>query len=366
MNTDQATFDGFVDDPPPAPAGPPPIVIDRSTLERWATCPHQAALVAAGYASTGSADADAGNEVHAVLARAVAERADGATAAHLRDLIEQGQLASRPDVQPDVCAAVRRWPLVELLTRREDGAERAPEDLLRFDGGTGPRSGQLAADLIPADDGRPAVRLTCEVDVLVSTVSRERVRLIDWKSGRKWWTPTDVRESFQFQFYAELVFRTYPAVRTVEAVVFMTREGRGTDVVEFVEADRTRINARLRAAADIYLAHRDVVERERAAENPNSVMGTVPAWPTPEKCAICPAVRVCTLAHRPANLDAVDPEGAVRQLVVLEEAAARIRGQLSARVRATGADLVYGEGKERVAFGVGKPKQQRAATCDLY
>jgi hypothetical protein len=66
------TLQMFVDDTPEAPAVP---VIDRSTLERWATCPHQAAHVDRGLVSNSSTDADVGNAAHDILAAAVKARA---------------------------------------------------------------------------------------------------------------------------------------------------------------------------------------------------------------------------------------------------------------------------------------------------
>jgi hypothetical protein len=87
------------------------------------------------------------------------------------------------------------------------------------------RSGQLAADLIPADDDRGAVRLTSELDLLMATASEEELDWCDWKSGWKWWTATDVRDAFQFQMHAWLIFHRFPTVSRINCRVFMTREG---------------------------------------------------------------------------------------------------------------------------------------------
>lgn len=340
----------FVDEP----AGPPPIIIDRSTLERYADCPHQGYLVERKMVSTGGMDAEVGSAVHDELSAAVAmRRYNACDPRELREWIEEGALKSRPDLQPEVVAALRRaYPIVDLICRHPSGSPRSFEDILRFDGGDDEAAGQLAADILPADDTRGAVRLTAELDLLMAGASVEELELVDWKSGWRHWTASDVKDSFQFQQYAWLVFRCYPAVQRVRVRVYMTRDGLATSAVEFTrDRDFWQINARLLSAATIYLEH-------HKAEDPE----TVPAWPLPDRCSLCPAAQRCRVAHEPERELAVDPVAYLQQYVVLQAATDRMRAAMISVVRKQGRDIV-GDG---VAFGTGKPKAARAAACDLY
>jgi hypothetical protein len=353
----QAISNGFVDEEE-VQAGPAPIILDRSTLERWAECPHQAFHVDRHLVPNDSFDAQVGAAVHDVLSRACAARAMDATPAHeLRDSLEVWAAQARPDIQPAVVAALRRaYPIVQVLTTLPGNSrDRAPEDLSRFDGGKGERSGQLAFDLLPAAEGgsRGPIRLTTELDLLLATASPAELEIVDWKAGRKQWTATDVAESFQFQFQAAAVFRCYPDVERVSVRVFMTRDGEATSPVVFSrERHLYAITQRLLKAVEWFLRFRD-------AESPEDVE----AWPSPDKCGVCPAaMRCCVVDQQPERDVAAHPEQALRRLVVLEEQAGRLKRSLSALVRENGKDIVASD----VAFGVNKPKAARAPTCDVY
>jgi hypothetical protein len=354
MNTAIAEPETFFTDEQDAA---PPIVLDRSTLERWgAICPHQAYHIDRKLVSSAGVDADVGNEVHAILAKAVAARhTEGWPASQLRQYIEEQAMASRPDLQPAVLAALRKtYSLVALFCFQANGPERSAEDILRYDGGQGRHAGQLAWDIIPAaDDGsRGPVRITCELDLLMAGVSIEELEAIDFKSGWKWYTAGDVESSFQFQFYAALIFWNYPTVNRVRFRVWMTRDGVATSPVEFTRENLYAIGERLRSAVAIYLKYRDA----DAADD-------VPAWPAPTRCSICPAATQCIVAHSPERDVAANPARAVQQLVVFEAAAERLRETLSAVVRQTGRDIVCEDG---TAFGTGKPVQPRAKPCAVY
>ena len=169
----------FTDYPP----GPAPVILDRSTAERWANCPHQAYHVGRGLVSNGGTDADVGSAVHEILARACHSRhADATPFPEVREFIDFAASESRPDLQPAVVDALRRcYPIASLLCHLPNGTERHPEDLLRYDGGEGPHAGQLAGDLIEAkgDGSRGAVRLTAEVDLLMAGASSEELELYE-------------------------------------------------------------------------------------------------------------------------------------------------------------------------------------------
>jgi hypothetical protein len=62
----------------------------------------------------------------------------------------------------------------------------------------------------------------------------------------------------------------------------------------------------------------------------------VPAWPTPEKCAICPAASRCSLASRPAADVATNPASALLQYVAVQAAADQLKANLTTFVRKAG------------------------------
>lgn len=334
-------------------ADEPSQIVDRSTLERYAVCPHQARLIDSGQVSSSSLDTDAGQAVHDVISEAVRLRhVDGLDPSELRYLIERRAAEARPDIQPAVVAALRQaYKLVSLICYHETLSERSPADILRYDGGAGDFKGQVAADLIPAVDGNPALRLTAELDFLIATASAQELELIDWKSGWTTWTGTDVRDSFQFQSYGWLVMANYPECRRVSVRVHMTREGYATSPVTFVrERDFEPIRQRLITAALTYRAHA------------NAPPEAAPAWPAPERCGLCPAAQRCKCAHEPGSDLAKAPEGYLRQYVSLKAITDKMHDAMTAKVRDSGKDIVFGD----VAFGTNKPKQQRAPACDSY
>jgi hypothetical protein len=149
MNTQQTIpeFAGFIDD-----TGPAPLVLDRSTGERWCTCPRQGWFVDNGGVSNSSFAAESGTACHAIIAAAIkARHKDGAQHFDIRQLMTELAAKSRPDLQPDVLSALTGsaiWKIADIICRRRDnGAERHADDAIRYQGGEGEHSGQLAADL---------------------------------------------------------------------------------------------------------------------------------------------------------------------------------------------------------------------------
>lgn len=335
--------------------GPAPILCGRSEIQAFAECPLRGHAVHNGLCSTSSTPADIGNEIHRILAMAVKSRSENGTRPYdLRELIREEAARSRPDVQPFVVD--RLWciyKIVELICADDEtGAARHEENLERYDGGDGTHSGQISAVAIAATEGRAAVHITCELDLLMRTASPEQLDVIDWKSGFTHWTATAVKTSFQFQFYAVVTFINYPRVNRISVRVFMTAKGEMTSIVIFERKDFYDIHKRIMSALDVYLDYRD---------EPQDV---VPAWPAPEKCSTCPYLLKCRVAHEPTAEVARDPESTLYRLVVIEKEAATLRKILSNIVRERGADLVF----PGAAFGCEKPaeKATKAKPCVVY
>lgn len=354
QTSEPETEDLFTD----APAALPPVICDRSTLERYANCPAQAVMVERRIASNGSQPAQVGSAVHEILSDAVKLRIDGGRPNELRDLIQDLATKSRPDIQPEVMAACRRtYPIVDLICRHENGEERNADDIIRHDGGKGAQSGQLAFDILPATDERGPIRMTGELDLLLATESDKEARIVDYKSGWKHWTAGDVARSFQFQFYAYLVLANYPSLQRVMVQVFLVRDGTAVSEVAFDRSQMYPIGQRIQSAVKLYLFWRGTDNTE-----------IVDAWPEPAKCAICPASINCRLAHEPEAEFSRNPDAMLAKLVVMTAAKKRIEGYLSEivrkgieRVRDPG-DIVCG----KTAFGVEKPAKSRAKPCGVY
>lgn len=334
---------------------PEPVILDRSTLDRWADCPHQAALMEHHKIGVSNEDTEAGQQCH----DAIAQQIEAVTLAedHIvrpgefaDNLIQAGKACPRVDVQPRVARVLQTsaWTVARIV------CERSASDILRFDGGKGFYSGQLAFDVYPRTEDRGARRVTGEVDLLLATPSREELDLYDWKSGYKRWTATDVSQSFQFQTYALLVFENYPEVLRVNVRVVMLADNDVTPVYTFERKYIDQYRQRVRAAVDLYDLHH------------GSDPADVPAWPTPSSCSICDAVRHCRVASDQSVDVASDPVESIQRLIALEAATERIRKYLTAKVREGGKDIIATIGGEQVAYGTNKPKASRAATCDLY
>lgn len=325
-------------------------IVDRSTLEPYAVCPRQGWFLANGVKKSGEC-LDVGTEVHAIVSAAVAERQEnGAQPRELRDTMVSNSFDSRPDVQPRVSQVIRscNWPVSMLLCFKPSNNERHPDDILKYDGGKDARAGQIAHDL--ELDGT-TYRLTCELDLLLATDSPEELDYYDWKSGWTHWTATDVKNSFQFQFYVFLIFANFPSVQRVRVRVFMCGEGSSTGVVEFEKKDMYASGRRIETALKL-----------RAVAMSMTDASKVDAWPESDRCAICPAAIQCAAASKDDVDIAVDPAAYLNRYVILSTAEAAMKANLTKWVRKTGADLESGVN----AFGVNKPRAVRAATCDLY
>lgn len=332
-----------------------PIIVDRSTLERYQTCPAQGSAIERRLCIASSPEADAGQQVHDVVAEAtrMAAEADMGSA-DVRQFMDDAIHRCRPDVQPEAVEGLRRsiYALTQHLFYHPNGEARHWDDLVRYDGGEGEQSGQLAWDLTE-HQGRP-VRLTCETDLLMACGSDEEFNLYDYKSGRKFWSATDVQTSFQLGcFYPWMVFVNHPSLQRLHVRVWNTRINQLTGRVTFIRnRDMPGMQGRIEAAVQVYLEHR---LRESA-----------PAWPSLEKCAMCDAASECPEAKGPVRDFAADPEAYLRQYVALTASAKQMAKVMAAHVDKHG-DLRFGSGDDAVAFGRDKPtKSSRRPSATVY
>lgn len=316
-------------------------VLDRSTLERYAVCPAQARFVETGAVRSVGQAAIVGTEVHNAIGRTLSDYVTSSGAyspRELQDQLESELRQSRPDVQPEVIRAFRKsvWAWRQFISGIHVG------NILRFDGGEGNRSGQLALDV-----ERLSLRLTSEVDLLLATASKEVVEEIDYKTGHKYWTENGVSDAFQFCFHAWLILGNYPEVNCVRISIWNTRQNVRTYAVEFTRERFQEYETRIMSAVSEW--HMNKSKPPEQAET----------WPSREACAICDARALCPSADRDI---ATEPVEALRQLVAVEARADALKELLNAHVDASGDDVRL----NGVCYGIGKPKAVRKPTKALY
>lgn len=317
-------------------------VVDRSTLERAATCPHQLALMLQGYGKNAGNAAASGSEVHDALSRTIGYYVESGGNMDLNDLrriLENELMSARPDVLADARVGFR----ATFFQWTKYLSEINPAAILMYDGGTGDKASQLAKDI---EVGRETIRVTSELDLCLSTSSPEVVDEVDYKTGWATWTIEEIRKSFQFQLHAALLFEHFPDVRQVRIAVWNTRAGGLTPKVAFERSDLKQIHTLIRSAVGLWW---QTVETQKGE-----------AWPTTEKCRICPVATHCEFADR--EVKEFNADACVNQLVALNAKATAMRKQLDAHVDKHG-DILTAAGN---AYGRNKPRRERKRKCELY
>lgn len=307
---------------------------DRSTLEAWATCPAMARMKEQGMGLAGL-PAASGNEVHDAISEIITDYLDCGEAmsrADLRQLLTDRIRYARPDVQPDAIQGMAAWLVAEVIYEAPTGG------IIRYDGGEGERSGQLAFDV-------NGVRVTGEVDLLLATMSPDVLRIVDWKSGWGAYSIERVASEFQCQVYAWLCFMNFD-VQRVDFVVVNTRKRFCTPRVSFERGrDLQNIQAR--------------IERSVTAMKTWQGRDDAPAWPAPEKCRWCDVALSCKAfvpSQPAATMIRTDPALAVDALVAYERLHDLYIEELTAIRAQTGEPIV---GHSGAVFDYPKPTTRK-------
>lgn len=316
------------------------ITLDRSTLERWAECPFQAKELEAHHQVMPEI-AEVGTLVHAACSNVILEwiAMEGqCSAGDLTGGLDSALRGSRPDLQPKVIDAMG-WSVWE-WSRLIWGIH--PVNILRFDGGEAiDRSGQLS---IHFDD--LGVIVTSEIDLLYAGPSAELLHEVDYKTGHKVYTAAMVRDSFQFQLHAVLVFHNYPEVNGLELVVWNTRKNDRTFKVVFKRDDLPDFTSRIRMAIQTRLQQYD---------NPET-------WPTLEKCGNCDVAAKCPVADQQMRNIEEDPRLFLLDMVAVSARLDAMKAVAVKHIDRTGADIVAAG----ICFGRSKPKKEKKATAEIY
>lgn len=345
------TYASFIDVDDTAEASEKLPELDRSELEAFSLCPASAVISQSKLYVEATDAMNSGQAVHDVISQAIAEWIEtqgwiGGDQGHnqtryLADWIRGQATMARPDVQPDVMDALKgsAYAIAEFI------AELHPNNIMRFDGGTGRRSGQIGWNV-------PSIGrcITSELDLLVATPSKEVLDEHDWKSGqRRTWTAAEVRNSFQFGLHAWLVLRNYPDVNTLNVTIWPTRNVKSRCSVQFFRNDLQALENRILTAAQYWAAYN------------GKPLETVPAWPSAEKCRLCSGAAFCPL--EPPQDVADDPAAYVGALVALGAKIDAMKEAAIAHVELTGRDIITDDG---LAFGFNKPIERKARAALYY
>lgn len=262
-------------------------VVDRSTLAAYATCPAMARMIETGAVLSESHIAAVGTAVHTAFGQAITAYIDSESMMRPGEIADEAMQAlrgSRPDLQPEAIRAAK----YSLYSWARLIASMHGANILGYDGGDLAQSGQLAWDMPEL-----GARVTSEIDLLYS--ERDLPELLfeeDYKTGNKVHTAKMVRDSFQFQLHAWLVFNNYESINGLRVRVWNTRRNQQTYTVLFRRDKLPDYAARIRTAVGHWFQWHNV-EPERC-----------PTWPTIEKCEICDAAVLCPASRiHPADGD---------------------------------------------------------------
>lgn len=307
------------------------MTVDRSTLEVWKDCPMQARLKMEAKDLVGII-AVGGEEGHQSVSRMITRALPGwddISPREFASMLLAELRASRPDVQPDVVEAFQSvaWKIGGLL------AEHTAAHVLRYDGGEGDRSGQLAWEC-------GEFLVTSELDLLLATQAKSVLREHDWKSGWKFHDIDSVRDSLQFQLHAVLVLNNYPDCEELDVAVWNTRKGSRLPYVTFPRTKLPQYEARIKSYLNIL------------ADYESAPLDKVPCWASTEKCRICDVSARCPAVDRPLPAD--DGE-LLRKRIAVNAHLGAIDAELQARVTKRGKPIETPDGDEYGKFGAAKP-----------
>jgi hypothetical protein len=323
----------------------PLLTVDRSDLES-VDCPARMSFIRQGVVLNQSLAMDSGNAVHDAFSVATRQYVSSRGALNAGEVTEDAKTNLIWDTRPDLIwdawqgfsPSVKAWGW--FLTKIH------PENVLRFDGGDGEQSGQLAIDF--PDLG---LRCTSEVDLLYAGPSPELMHEVDYKSGFSRWTQADVQNAFQFRFHAALIFHNFPNIPAVEIKVWNTRWNDLTYGVIFKrDRDYELILMEIRRRAEAFKRYHDKQPYE------------VPGYPSEQRCLQCPALSICVLSKHLAE-PVANPGEYLETTAAMQRIVDKRLELLEAVVKTTGKDVVA---KDGTCFGFSKPKRETKPRAAMY
>lgn len=321
------------------------MILDRSTIERIATCPQQGYLAILRdiliaqikgqkletwelklleAASTEliellkltilQAETDEireiGHEVHRVTEAAF--KACDNDLDIVADWLVDNLPDCRPDIQPKVIRAARY--ICDMICNLKVSVLAAEK--------------QFDCLLVPAVGDRDKVIATICLDLICQGLSQS-IHVFDWKSGYKRYTNSETVDSFQAQFGAWMLFSQpeYAHVETIHWWYYETRFG----TKAYARFDRNNEHPRLP-----HLTTFVGIDRRVRTAVKLFLDGNRECWPTEKKCCWCPVVRWCKLAHISAADIASDPTVYIDKLIVDAQIVANRKKAATAWIKAKG------------------------------
>jgi len=235
-----------------------PVYADRSTLERYATCPFQARAVESGTVTDRSHLADVGIEGHRLLAEAT--EAAGDSYLEAADWLQQELPLARPDLQPEVIAAMKgvASTFYRIRADRILGVEQ-----------------QFSTEFLKATDKRGPVILTTRVDLWLAGKQPDEVHVHDYKTGWKRRSNSEAAQAFQTHFIAWVLWKVMEDIQGIHFWYEQTRYGEASYCKMERERDFYNCEGRIQSTVALWLG------------------GNKEAWPGVEKCSWCPATAMC-------------------------------------------------------------------------
>jgi len=273
----------------------PDVILDRSTLQMVAACPHQYALHQKHQRPLTAVLPNVGIATHELIEEAFdyAEQSEGGIA-DAADYFASELPKSRPDLQPEILTA-GKWVGNYIL-------RVTPAAIIGYEQ-------QVNTTIIPATLKRGDVKATACADLIMHG-DMASYEIWDWKSGWKQRTDGDVRVDFQAQMLTWLWWQNVPDANEVTFTFIETRTGGKASYTfsreRYMDGMRTvtqeaAFGARVAQAARLLLS------------------GSEEARPSPTKCAQCDYCDLCKHCAWEVQEIADDPAEFLRQYHVCKQ-----------------------------------------------
>ncbi len=303
-----------------------PIILDRSRLEQYATCPRQ------GYLSIlwDSLKAEAGgfevfpwerNIIDASsslilddMSKVILQSTDGRLAecgSQIHDLVDRAFEACKNDIQmvPDwfVDNLPKVKPNIQPMAIRH--ARHIGDMLSEYHVQVIGVEVQVSIIVVPETETAPGIVNTTAIDLLGS--GKNSIHVVDFKTGFKRRSNSETADSFQAQDIALILFEQ-PEYQEINTIHFWYYESMwGTK--SYAKFERKEEHPRLPGLST------EVALRGRIEEAVKMFQQDCrEAWPLPDACAWCDMINFCPQASMEAKEIADDPKAFVDNLVVLQ------------------------------------------------
>ncbi|KKM84089.1 hypothetical protein LCGC14_1302770 [marine sediment metagenome] len=321
-----------------------PIVLDRTRLGQYATCPRQAylamiwealkakangletfpwekeriinvdpklieAMKAVIHQSTDSLLRECGTEIHDLLKQAFDECKNNL------NLIPEWFVDNLPKIKPNIQPMAIRH------------ARHAADLLSEYHVNILAVEHQVSLVIHPETATTPAVIVTMRYDLIGS--GKGNLHVMDWKTGFKRLTNQEAAESFQAEFGAWLLFQQepYKEINLLHWWYFETMWG----TKAYARFDRLEEHPRLPGlTTEVAIQGRVLSAVDLFLKNCKD------AWPLPYSCSWCEMIRFCPNADMSAKEIADDPKAYVDRLVVVTEWLKRQKAAATAWIKGKG------------------------------